>query len=376
MTLRILLVSGLALALLACADREAPSRAADAPEAPEEKVVHVYNWSDYVAPDTIAEFERDSGIRVVYDVYDSNEILEAKLMAGSSGYDVVFPSARPYAQRHIGSGLYRKLDRSLLPNHAHLQLSILSALEDIDPDNERLVPYLWGTTGLGYNVAKLRERLGDMPLDSWALLFDPAIAAKLADCGIALLDDEQEGFAAALIHLGRDPNAGGGDGIEAVRALYAAIVPHVRYFNSSKYIDDLANGEVCLVLGYSGDVLQARERAAEAANGVEIAYAVPKQGALRAIDVAAVPVDAPHVRNAHAFLDYLMRPAVIAKITNHVAYPNANADSTALLAPAIRDDPAIHPPAEVLARLVDARSLPDEESRARVRAWTAIKSGR
>lgn len=342
----------------------------------EQNVVHVFNWSDYVAPDTIAGFEEESGIRVVYDVYDSNEMLEARLIAGASGYDVVFPSARPYAQRHIAAGLYRELDRALLPQHANLDPAILRSLEDVDPGNARVVPYLWGTTGLGYNVAKVRERLGDVPVDSWSALFDPANAAKLADCGIALLDDEQEGFAAALIHLGRDPNAEGGDGIAAVQQAYAAIAPHIRYFNSSKYLDDLANGEVCLVLGYSGDVLQARDRAVEAGNGVDVAYAIPKEGALRAIDVAAIPAEAPHPRNAHAFVDWLMRPEVIAKITGHVGYPNANPKGTALVDPDVRDDPSIHPPAEVAARLVDARTLSEAESRARVRAWTSIKSGR
>jgi putrescine transport system substrate-binding protein len=238
------------------------------------------------------------------------------------------------------------------------------------------MPYMWGTTGIGYNVAKVRERLGeDFPLDSWNLLFDPAVAAKLKDCGIALLDDEQEGFGAALVHLGRDPNGVGGGEIDAASALFAQVRPFVRYFHSSKYIDDLANGEICIAMGYNGDVLQARDRAEEAGNGVEIAYIIPKEGALRWIDTAAIPVDAPHADNAHAFLDFLMRPDVMAPISNYVSYASANSAATPLVDEAVRNDPGIYPPDEVLARLVDPKKLPDEESRARVRAWTSIKSG-
>ena len=368
------------LALGACGREEAAAPAATtaasatAPAA-EEPVLNVYNWSDYLAPDTIANFEKETGIKVVYDVYDSNEILEAKLIAGSSGYDVVFPSARPFGERQIKAGLYEALDRAQLPNWKNLDPAVLAAQVDADPGNAHLVPYLWGSTGLGYNVKAVKERLGDVPVDSWSILFDPASAAKLADCGISILDDEQEGYGAALIWQGKVPHEPGPAQTEAVTKAYAGIAPYIRYFNSSKYIDDLANGEICLAMGYSGDVLQARDRAEEARNGVEVAFVIPKEGALRAIDNAAIPKDAPHPRNAHKFLDYLMRPEVIAAITNSVGYPNANLAATALVDEEIRTDPAVYPAPEVVAKLVEARTVPEEESRERVRAWTRIKTG-
>ena len=371
----------LALSLAACggsAPPPAPAAGTDAAPAAkaEDKVLNVYNWSDYIAEDTIARFEKETGIKVVYDVYDSNEMLEAKLTAGSSGYDVVFPSARPFAQRHIRSNLYLALDKSKLPNWPNLSPAVLKALDDVDPGNAHLVPYMWGTTGLGYNVAKVRERLGDsQSLDTWGLLLDPAIVSKLKDCGVGVLDDQQEGFAAALIYQGKDPNGVGGGEIDAVKAAFAPVRPSIRYFNSSKYIDDLANGEICLAMGYNGDVLQARDRAEEAGNGVEIAFPLPREGAVRWIDSAAIPADAPHPGNAHAFLDFLMRPDVIAPITNYVSYANANAKATALVDREIVEDTGIYPPDEVAAKLVDPRTLPDDENRARERAWTSIKSG-
>ena len=368
----------LALALAACGGGQAP---ADAPAggpapAPVAKQLNVYNWSDYIAEDTIARFEQETGIKVVYDVYDSNEMLEAKLLAGSSGYDVVFPSARPFAQRHIAANLYLPLDRAKLANWGNLDPAVLSALQDVDPGNRFLMPYMWGTTGIGYNVAKVRERLGeDFPLDSWNLIFDPEVAARLKDCGIAVLDDEQEGFAAALIWLGRDPNGVGGGEIEAASELFAKVRPSIRYFHSSKYIDDLANGEICVAMAYSGDALMAGGRAEEAGNGVEIAYFIPKEGAVRWVDNAAIPADAPHADNAHAFLDFLMRPDVMAPISEYVSYASANTAAKPLVDESVRTDPAIYPPDEVLARLVDPKKLPEAESRARVRAWTSIKSG-
>lgn len=365
------------LALAACGGKpsDPASSAAQAPRA-EDKVLHVYNWSDYVAEDTIEQFTAETGIDVVYDVYDSNEILEAKLMTGGAGYDVVFPSARPFAQRQIAAGVFQPLDRARLPRYPNLDESMLAGLTDVDPGNAHIVPYMWGTTGLGLNVEKVKAALGeDAELDSWSLLFDPANAARLASCGIAMLDDEQEAFGAALIYLGRDPNAHDGDEVDAVKAAFAAVRPHIRYFNSSKYIDDLANGDLCLAVGYSGDVFQAAGRADEAGNGVELSYVIPKEGALRWFDVIAIPKDAPHPGNAHAFIDFLLRPEVIASISNYVAYANPNTAATALLEPAIATDPGVYPPAEVQAKLVDPKSLPEAAQRARVRAWTSIKSG-
>ncbi|NLC60712.1 MAG: polyamine ABC transporter substrate-binding protein [Gammaproteobacteria bacterium] len=346
------------------------------------QALNVYNWSDYVAPDTIANFEAATGIRVNYDVYSENETLETKLVAGGSGYDVVFPSARPFAERQIRSGLYAALDKSQLPNLAHMDPEIMEGLTDIDPGNAHLVPYMWGTTGLGINVARVREALGaDAPLDSWGLLFDPANASRLASCGIHVLDDDQEAFGAALIWLGRDPNAGAADEIDAVREAYAAIRPHIRSFNNAEYKDALANGDACLVMGYSGDIGQVRDVAAEAAAATgreapDIRYVIPKEGALRWMDVIAIPADARNPGNAHAFVNYLMEPEVIAAISDHVAYANANQAATDLIDAEIAADPGVYPPEEVRERLVDPVSLPDDVQRQRVRAWTGIKSGR
>lgn len=379
MILRYSLIAS-ALLLAACSQSPEPPATAAAPaaDAPAqgEKVVYVYNWSDYIAEDTIANFEAETGIKVVYDVYDNNEMLEAKLMAGASGYDLVFPSARPFAQRHIQAGVYAPLDKSKLSNLGNLDAGLLQGLQDVDPGNAHALPYMWGTTGLGINVAKVKEVLGeDAPLDSWSLLFDPGNAEKLAACGISVLDDEQEAFAAALIWRGMDANALTGAETQAVTDAFAAIRPHVRYFNSSKYIDDLANGDICLAMGYSGDVFLAGDRAEESGNGVEIQYIIPKEGAVRWVDLMAIPKDAPHADNAHALMDYLLKPEVAAGITNYVAYASPNTAATPLVDPEISGDPGVYPPAEVLAKLVDPVTLPPETTRERVRAWTTIKTG-
>lgn len=345
--------------------------------AAEEKVLFIYNWSDYIAEDTVSNFEKATGIKVVYDVYDANEMLEAKLMAGDSGYDLVFPSARPFAQRHIQAGVYQPLDKGQLGNYGNLDPALLQSLQDLDPGNTYVVPYMWGTTGLGINVAKVKALLGeDLPLDSWDLLFKPEYASRLAECGISVLDDEQETFAAALIWNGRDANASGWDETELVSKTYAAVRPFIRYFNSSKYIDDLANGDLCLAMGYSGDVFQARDRAAEAGNGVKISYVIPKEGAVRWIDVMAIPKSAPHPGNANRFIDYLLKPEVAASVTNYVAYANPNTAATALVDPEIANDPGVYPTPDVMAKLTDPKTFPPDIQRERVRAWTAIKTGR
>jgi putrescine transport system substrate-binding protein len=366
-----------ALLLAACGSPTEQANEGPATPQPAAKVLHVYNWSDYIADDTIGGFQQETGIRVIYDVYDSNEMLEAKLLAGSSGYDLVFPSARPHADRHVETGIYRPLQKERLSNLANLDPAIMAGLQDFDPGNRHVLPYMWGTTGIGINVARVRAALGDdAALDSWQLLFDPANSARLADCGIAVLDDQQEGFGAALLALGRDPNGVSEEDLQQAQAAYAAIRPHIRYFHSSKYIDDLADGSLCLAMGYSGDVFQARDRASEADNGVEIEYIIPKEGALRWVDVMAIPNDAPHADNAHLFIDYLLRPETIAAISDHVAYANPNLAARELLDPELAGDPGVYPPDEVMAKLVDPRSLSDEAQRARVRVWTSIKTGR
>ncbi|MCB1801818.1 MAG: polyamine ABC transporter substrate-binding protein [Gammaproteobacteria bacterium] len=343
----------------------------------EEAVLNVYNWSDYIADEVLTEFQAETGIKVVYDVYDSNEVLEAKLLAGRSGYDLVFPTARPFAQRHVKAGIYQPLDRSKLTGYGNLDPIILRGLADIDAGNAHLVPYMWGTTSLGRNVAKVSQRLGaDAPVDSWSLIFDPANAERLADCGISMLDDPTEAFSAALVYLGRDPNSIAKADLDAATELLQKVRPYIRYFHSSQYINDLANGDLCVAHGYSGDILQARDRAKEAGNGVEVALAIPREGAVLAIDVMAIPADAKHVDNAHRFIDFLLRPEVIAKITDYVSFANPNPPSLPLLDPEVRNNPGIFPPVEVQERLVSPAELDPGAQRARTRAWTRIKAGR
>jgi len=339
-------------------------------------VVHVYNWSDYITEEALAKFQEETGIRVVYDVYDANEILEAKLLAGNSGYDVVFPSARPFAQRHIKSGLYRPLDKFKLPNYQNLDPAIMGTLEDVDPGNTHIVPYMWGTTGIGYNVQQVTAALGaSAPTDSWRLLFAPKLVSRLSACGVTLMDDPLEPIAAALFYQGKSPNTKDSKEVEAAAEALLAVRPYIRYFHSSQYINDLANGDICVAHGYSGDVLQARDRADEAGNGVKIAYTIPAEGAVMWVDVMAIPADAPHPEQAHAFINFLLRPEVIAQITNYVSYANANQRATELVDKEIRGNSGIYPPAEVMRRLQPLQELPPKTQRQRVRTWTKVKSG-
>jgi putrescine transport system substrate-binding protein len=344
--------------------------------AAEEPVLHVYNWSDYIAPDTIANFTKETGIEVTYDVYDGNEVLEAKLLAGHSGYDVVVPSASPFMARQIRAGAYRTLDKSRLPNLKNLDPQLLALAATADPGNAHGVPYLWSVTGIGFNLALVERALGDtVPRDSLALLFDPALAQKLAPCGIALLDTPQEVVPAALAYLGLDPKSHAPGDLDRAIALLDRVRPYVRKFHSSQYINDLATGDICVALGYSGDVIQARNRAREAESPVEIGFGVPREGAQMSIDMLGIPADAPHPDNAHAIIDYILRPEVIAAISNAVSYPNPNLAATALVDPAIRDDPGIYPPEAVRRLLYIDLPAPRAYERLRTRAWSRMKSG-
>jgi len=337
----------------------------------------VYNWSDYIAPDTIPKFEAETGIKVTYDVYDSNEVLEAKLLSGGSGYDIVVPSASPFMARQIAAGVYRALDKSKLPNWRNLDPQILELVAAADPGNTHGIPYLWSDTGIGFNEKLVQAASGDeAPVDSLALIFDPTHAEKLASCGISLLDTPQEVVAATLAYLGLDPRSRDLGDLDKAFAALEKIRPYIRKFHSSQYINDLANGDLCVALGYSGDVIQARNRAREAGTEVAIAFRVPKEGAMMSVDMLGIPAAAPHPDNALRFVDYLLRPAAIADITNAVWYPNANPPATARVKPEIRDDPAVYPPEDIRRRLyVDMPASPAYE-RARTRAWTRLKSGR
>ncbi len=343
----------------------------------QQKVVNVYNWSDYITKEALADFTKQTGIKVVYDVYDSNEVLEAKLLAGRSGYDVIFPSARPFAAQQIKAGVYQKFDKTKLPNFKSMDPVLMNSFKSFDANNDYIVPYMWGPTGIGVNVKKVQALLGaNAELNTYKLLFDPATTAKLKGCGIAILDDDTESLGAALIYLKKPAKSGSAADLAAVAQLFAAVRPNVRYFHSSRYIDDLANGDICVALGYSGDVLQARDRALEAKNGQEIRFVIPKEGAIRNVDVMAIPKDATHVAEAHAFVNYLMDPKVIAAITNKIRYPNGNKDATPFLTADVKADPGITPPATTLSLMVDDVIPTPGDRRARTRAWTKIKSGK
>ncbi|CDM38879.1 polyamine ABC transporter substrate-binding protein [Ectopseudomonas oleovorans] len=340
------------------------------------KVLHVYNWSDYIAEDTLANFEKETGIKVVYDVYDSNEVLEAKLLAGSSGYDIVVPS-NPFLAKQIKAGVFQKLDKSKLPNWSNLDKDLLHALEPSDPGNQYSIPYMWGTIGIGYNVEKVKAVLGDnAPVDSWDLVFKPENIEKLKSCGVSFLDSPTEILPAALHYLGYAPDSGKADELKKAEELFLSIRPSVTYFHSSKYISDLANGNICVAIGYSGDIYQSKARAEEAKNGVEVGYNIPKEGAGSFFDMLAVPADAKNVEAAHVFLNYLMKPEVMASITNYVQFPNANAAATPLVDEALRTDPGVYPSPEVLKKIYTFPDLAPAVQRNMTRSWTKIKSGR
>ncbi|MGB5834702.1 MAG: polyamine ABC transporter substrate-binding protein [Thiohalocapsa sp.] len=349
--------------------------------AAEEQVVHIYNWNDYFAEDSLPNFRQVSGIRPVLDVYDTNEVLEAKLLAGSSGYDLIFPTARPFAARQIKAGLYLPLDKAELPGLDKLDPDIMRSLAEVDAGNAHLVPYMWGTSGLGINGAKVKTALGgegedETGLDTWGLVFDPDKAAKLADCGISLLDDPTEVFSAALAYLGKDPNSLDKADLDAATELLNKVHPYVRYFHSSQYQSDLANGDLCVAHGYSGDILQAQTRAIEAGKGIELSYLIPREGAALWTDVMAIPKDAPNPTAAHAFIAYLLQPKVIAEASNHVFYANPNLASTEYLDAELRDDAGIYPTAEVKERLFVPNERSDREIRDLNRRWTRIKAQR
>jgi len=341
-----------------------------------EKVLNVDNWSDYIQPAVLAEFEREYGIRVNYDVFDSNEILETKLLTGHTNYDLVVPSGA-FLERQIQADIYRKLDKSLLPNLKYLDPDVTRAVALYDPGNQYSVDYMWITSGVGYNTAEVRERLPDAPVDSWRMLFDPAIVAKFADCGVSILDAPSEVVGSVLLFLGRNPNSNSLEDLKAAEQTLHAMRPYVRYVDSSRYIDNLANGDICLVMGWSGDIKQAHDRAKEAGKGVDLAYNIPIEGAISNYDVLAIPADAPHVRNAHLFINYLLRPDVAARNSNLIKYANAlRPEVQPLLDPAVRDDPGVYPPPAVRARLTPERARPADYQRVLTRMWTRFKTGK
>lgn len=342
----------------------------------EDKTLHVYNWSDYIAPDTLANFQKASGVKVVYDVFDSNEVLEGKLMAGNTGFDIVVPSAS-FLERQIKAGVFKPLDKSKLTHYANLDPELLKMLSKHDPDNQYGIPYLWATTGIGYNVDKVKAVLGEnAPVDSWDLVLKPENLAKLKSCGVAFLDAPSEVYATVLNYLGKDPNSTDPkDYSGAANDLLLQLRPSVTYFHSSQYINDLANGDVCVAIGWAGDVKQAANRAKEANNGVNVGYSIPKEGALAFFDMLAIPVDAKNTDAAYAFMDYLLQPEVIAGVSDAVYYANGNAKATELVKPEIRNDQGIYPTAETRAKMFTLTVKDPKVDRVITRSWTRVKSG-
>ncbi len=337
--------------------------------------VRVYNWSDYIDEELLAKFEEETGIDLIYDVFDSNEVLETKLLAGGSGYDVVVPSGT-FLQRQITAGAFQKLDTAQLTNFANMWDVVSSRTEQYDPENAYSINYMWGTTGIGVNVGKVQEILGaDAPIDSLELVLNPENMAKLADCGVHFLDAPAEMLPMALKYIGEDPDSHDPEMIAKAEEVFLQVRPYIQKFHSSEYINALANGDICVAVGWSGDILQARDRAAEAENGVEIAYNAAKEGAQMWFDQMAIPVDAPNVEGAHKFLNFIMDAQNMAAASNYVYYANGNEASQEFLVEDVSGDPAIYPDAATLDNLFTTTPFPPKVQRVVTRSWTKIKSG-
>ena len=355
---------------------EGPAAAGEAASARagEEPVLNVYNWSDYIDPAVIEQFTAETGIKVNYDVFDSNEVLETKLLTGNSGYDVVVPSAY-FLERQIQAGVFRKLDKSKLPNLANMDPELQQRVAAHDPDNEHAVIYMWGTTGIGYDAGKVEAIMPDAPVDSWSLIFDPKVVSRFKDCGVSVLEDPTDIVGTVLLWLGRNPNSESQEDLDAAEAALLAIRPYIRKISSAQVIEDLANGEVCIAVGYSGDVLQAQGRAEETGQAVDIRYSIPAEGALLWFDTLAIPADAGHPDNAHAIINFLMKPEIAAANSDFVYYANANANATALVEEDLRNNPGVYPTPEVKARLQPNLTKSADFTRLLNRAWTRFTTG-
>jgi putrescine transport system substrate-binding protein len=346
------------------------------PQAQPARTVNFYNWSDYIDPTVLKDFTRDTGIAVTYDTFDSNDMLETKLLAGKSGYDVVVPTAY-FLERQIKAGLFQKLDAAKLPNIVNVWPEIANRLAVYDPGNQHAVNYMWGTTGIGYNVKKAREILGpDGKVDTWDLIFKPENIAKFKGCGIHMLDSSDDIFSAALHYLGLNPNTKEPADLQKAADLMLGIRGSVRKFHSSEYLNALASGEICLVVGWSGDIKQASKRAAEAKNGVEIGYAIPKEGAQMWFDNLAIPKDAKHPAEAHALIDYLLRPEIAARNSNVVGYANGNFASQKLIDKAVLEDPTVYPDEATMKKLFTINAQDPKTIRLTSRLWNKVKTGK
>ncbi|MBZ5760433.1 MULTISPECIES: polyamine ABC transporter substrate-binding protein [Rhizobium] len=361
------IIARLAATALAVVGLVASAQAAD-------RVVNVYNWSDYIDDSILADFTKETGIKVVYDVYDSNETLEAKLLAGGTGYDVVVPTAT-FLQRQIAAGVYQKLDKSKIPNLSNMWSEITDRAQKYDPGNDYAVDYMWGTTGIGYNIDKMKAILGTDERPNWDVLLKPEMAAKFKDCGIYMLDSPSDVLPSVLAYLGLNPDSRDPAELKKAQDVLTAVRPYIRKFDSSNYISALAQGDICLVLGYSGDIFQARSRAEEAKNNVKIGYSIPSQGAQMWFDMMAIPKDAPHVAEAHEFINYIMKPEVIAKASNFVFYANGNKASQAFVDKAILSDPVIYPPDDMMKKLFTTTPYDNKIQKTVTRLWTTVVTG-
>lgn len=343
--------------------------------AADERVVNIYNWSDYVDPKVIEDFTKETGIKVVYDTYDANETLETRLLAGKTGYDVVVPSGT-FLQRQIQAGLYQKLDKAKLPNIGTLWPAVMGRLATYDPGNQYAVAYMWFTTGIAYNVDKVKERIGDAPVNSWDLIFKPEKLKKFADCGVYVLDSPEDLMAIALNYLKLDPNSKKREDLRHAADLLRTMRRNVKKFHSSEYINALANGDICLAVGWAGDSFQARDRATEAGNGVTIAYVIPKEGTLMSIDTIAIPKDAPHPAEAYAFIDYLLRPQIAARNTKITNFASGVLAAKDLVSKEIAGNPAIYPDEETMKRLFTVTTFDQATQKFVTSEWTQIKTGK
>jgi len=364
------------LGLAGCGDHKSDGQTDASPQAAAAggKVLNLYIWSDYLAPNTLTDFEKQSGIKVHVAYFDTNETLETKLLAGSSGYDVVVPTAS-YFERQIKAGVYLPLDKSKLPNLKNMDPELMARVAAHDPGNAHGVIYLWGTNGIGYNEKMVKALMPDAPLDSWSLVLDPAVASKIAKCGISVLDSPAEMIRAVYNYLGKDPNSQKAEDLAEADAVLMKIRPFIRNINSSEYIEALANGDLCIAVGYNGDVMQARDRAHEANKGIDIDYVVPKEGSILWFDMMAIPADAPDSDSAYAFMNYIMTPQVSADISNFKRYANANLAAQPLVEAAVRNDPRIYPPPDLREKLTVQKADSPDQTRAITRMWQKFKTG-
>lgn len=337
--------------------------------------VRIANWSGYIAPDTLTNFTRETGIQTTYDVIDSNETTEAKLMTGGSGYDLVSPSNH-FLPRLIQAGAIQELDKSKLPNWNNLDPKLMQILEASDPGNRYAIPYMWVTVGIGYNVDKIKAIFGNTDItQSWQMLFKPENIDKLKQCGVAFLDNPTQMVPITLNSLGLDPTSEKPADLKRVEQALLAIRPSILYFHQSKYVSDLANGNICVAIGFSGDVLQAMATAKQANNGVNLGYSIPREGSTVAVDMVAIPKNAPHLDNAYTYMNYLLEPKVIAAISNFVQYANGNAASLPYIEPGLRHNPAAYPEPAVLETLFTIKTMSPAGMRLSTRLWTRITSG-